>query len=193
LTNTGVSAARFYWESHFSLYNAADVSIPAAVSVFPGENYQALRSWADVRITSSSITKKLTKAGTMQLGNSRNFFHKTTAQIVASSPDLELLVVTRVLNPDPTRLSVGSIRISEGGTALLVIDPPLTAPGPAGSAGSRSGDHHSVTTYFVTRHASAKEWGRPPRDCGDHHGVTTESVLSVRLRVRSAKTGPRPT
>ena len=47
LTNTGVSAARFYSESHFSLYNAADVPIPAAVSVFPGENYQAPRSWTE--------------------------------------------------------------------------------------------------------------------------------------------------
>jgi pimeloyl-ACP methyl ester carboxylesterase len=45
LTNTAVSAARFYWELHFSLYNAADVSVPAAVSIFPGENYQAPRSW----------------------------------------------------------------------------------------------------------------------------------------------------
>jgi len=48
LTNTAVSAARFYWELHFSLYNAADVSVPtAAVSVFPGENYQAPRSWTE--------------------------------------------------------------------------------------------------------------------------------------------------
>jgi pimeloyl-ACP methyl ester carboxylesterase len=47
LTNTPVSSARFYWESHFSLYNAAEVSIPAAISVFPGENYQAPRSWAE--------------------------------------------------------------------------------------------------------------------------------------------------
>ena len=47
LTNTAVSAARFYWELHFSLYNAANVSIPAAVSVFPGENYQAPRSWTE--------------------------------------------------------------------------------------------------------------------------------------------------
>jgi hypothetical protein len=47
LTNTALSAARFYWESHINLYNAADVSIPAAVSVFPGENYQAPRSWAE--------------------------------------------------------------------------------------------------------------------------------------------------
>jgi hypothetical protein len=47
LTNTAISAARFYWESHVNLYNAADVSIPTAVSVFPGENYQAPRSWTE--------------------------------------------------------------------------------------------------------------------------------------------------
>jgi pimeloyl-ACP methyl ester carboxylesterase len=47
LTNTAVSAARFYWESHINLYNAANVTIPAAVSVFPGENYQAPRSWVE--------------------------------------------------------------------------------------------------------------------------------------------------
>jgi pimeloyl-ACP methyl ester carboxylesterase len=47
LTNTAISAARFYWESHINFYAAADVSTPAAVSVFPGENYQAPRSWAE--------------------------------------------------------------------------------------------------------------------------------------------------
>jgi pimeloyl-ACP methyl ester carboxylesterase len=47
LTNTAISAARFYWESHINLYNAADVSVPAAVSVFPGENYQAPLSWTE--------------------------------------------------------------------------------------------------------------------------------------------------
>jgi pimeloyl-ACP methyl ester carboxylesterase len=47
LTNTAISSARFYWELHLNLYNAANVSIPAAVSVFPGENYQAPRSWTE--------------------------------------------------------------------------------------------------------------------------------------------------
>jgi pimeloyl-ACP methyl ester carboxylesterase len=47
LTNTGVSAGRLYWENKVSLYNAANVSIPAAVTVFPGENYQAPRSWTE--------------------------------------------------------------------------------------------------------------------------------------------------
>ena len=45
LTNTAVSSARLYWENKLGLYNAADVSVPAAVSAFPGENYQAPRSW----------------------------------------------------------------------------------------------------------------------------------------------------
>jgi hypothetical protein len=39
LTNTGISAARFYWESH--------VNVPAAVSAFPGENYQAPKTWTE--------------------------------------------------------------------------------------------------------------------------------------------------
>jgi pimeloyl-ACP methyl ester carboxylesterase len=47
LTNTGVSSGRLYWESKINLYNAANISVPTAVSVFPGENYQAPRSWAE--------------------------------------------------------------------------------------------------------------------------------------------------
>jgi pimeloyl-ACP methyl ester carboxylesterase len=47
LTNTGVSSGRLYWENKAGLYNAANVAIPAAVSVFPGENYQAPRSWTE--------------------------------------------------------------------------------------------------------------------------------------------------
>ncbi len=47
LTNTGVSAARFYWENMLPILNAANVSVPAAVSVFPGEVYQAPRSWTE--------------------------------------------------------------------------------------------------------------------------------------------------
>jgi pimeloyl-ACP methyl ester carboxylesterase len=47
VTNTGISAGRLYWENKLALYNNADVSIPAAVSVFPGESYQAPRSWTE--------------------------------------------------------------------------------------------------------------------------------------------------
>jgi pimeloyl-ACP methyl ester carboxylesterase len=45
LTNTAISSARLYWENKVNLYLPADVSIPAAVTVFPGENFQAPQSW----------------------------------------------------------------------------------------------------------------------------------------------------
>jgi pimeloyl-ACP methyl ester carboxylesterase len=47
LTNTAVSASRLYWEYKGGFFNAKGVSIRVAVSVFPGEQYQAPRSWAE--------------------------------------------------------------------------------------------------------------------------------------------------
>src|SRR6516164_6130764 len=70
LTNTAISAARFYWDTHFNLYNAANVAIPAAVSVFPGENYRAPRSW-----TERPYQRK--KVVLSRPGNSLNSFRKS--------------------------------------------------------------------------------------------------------------------
>ena len=47
LTNTGISSARLYWENKSGFFDVRGVSIPAAVSVFPRELYQAPRSWAE--------------------------------------------------------------------------------------------------------------------------------------------------
>jgi pimeloyl-ACP methyl ester carboxylesterase len=47
LTNTGVSASRLYWEYKGGFFNAKGVSIPVAITVFPSEQYQAPRSWAE--------------------------------------------------------------------------------------------------------------------------------------------------
>jgi len=47
LTNTAVSASRLYWEYKGGFFNVKGVSIPVAVTVFPGEQYQAPRSWAE--------------------------------------------------------------------------------------------------------------------------------------------------
>jgi pimeloyl-ACP methyl ester carboxylesterase len=46
LTNTGVSASRLYWEYKGGFFDAKGVTIPVATTVFPGEQYQAPRSWA---------------------------------------------------------------------------------------------------------------------------------------------------
>jgi pimeloyl-ACP methyl ester carboxylesterase len=47
LTNTGISAARLYWENTAAFFGAKDISIPFAISVFPDELYQAPKSWAE--------------------------------------------------------------------------------------------------------------------------------------------------
>jgi len=47
LTNTGTSSARLYWENNANNFNAVDINIPAAITVFPGEIYRAPRSWAE--------------------------------------------------------------------------------------------------------------------------------------------------
>ncbi len=46
-TNTAVSSGRLYRESKVGFFDAKNVSIPAAVTVFPHEIYQAPRSWAE--------------------------------------------------------------------------------------------------------------------------------------------------
>jgi pimeloyl-ACP methyl ester carboxylesterase len=47
VTNTGVSSGRLYWENKLGFFDVKDVSVPAAVSVFPRELYQAPRSWTE--------------------------------------------------------------------------------------------------------------------------------------------------
>ncbi len=47
LTNSAISSAQLYWENNANNFNAVDISIPAAVTVFPGEIYRAPRSWAE--------------------------------------------------------------------------------------------------------------------------------------------------
>jgi pimeloyl-ACP methyl ester carboxylesterase len=51
LTSTGTSSARLYWENNNNNFNAveqktAEISIPVAITVFPGEIYQAPKTWA---------------------------------------------------------------------------------------------------------------------------------------------------
>ena len=52
LTNTGASSAQLYWENNNNNFNVveqrtAEISIPVAVTVFPGEIYQAPKSWTE--------------------------------------------------------------------------------------------------------------------------------------------------
>jgi pimeloyl-ACP methyl ester carboxylesterase len=63
LTNTGISASRLYWEYKGGFFNAKGVSIPVAVSVFPGEQYHAPRSWTEQAYPNLIYYNKLGKGG----------------------------------------------------------------------------------------------------------------------------------
>jgi pimeloyl-ACP methyl ester carboxylesterase len=47
LTNTGISSGRLYWENTLGFFDVKGTTVPAAVTVFPKELYQAPRSWAE--------------------------------------------------------------------------------------------------------------------------------------------------
>jgi pimeloyl-ACP methyl ester carboxylesterase len=54
LTNTATSSARLYWEQFRVIFGAIasgekppELSLPVAFTVFPGEIFQAPRSWAE--------------------------------------------------------------------------------------------------------------------------------------------------
>ncbi|MDQ0045452.1 epoxide hydrolase family protein [Variovorax boronicumulans] len=47
VTKTATSGAQLYWENNANNFNAVDIAIPAAVTVFPGEIYRAPKSWTE--------------------------------------------------------------------------------------------------------------------------------------------------
>jgi pimeloyl-ACP methyl ester carboxylesterase len=63
LTNTGTASARLYWENNANNFNAVDISIPAAVTVFPGEIYRAPRSWVEQSYHNLIYYNKVDKGG----------------------------------------------------------------------------------------------------------------------------------
>jgi pimeloyl-ACP methyl ester carboxylesterase len=63
LTNTAVSSARLYWENKSAFFSPSNVTIPAAISVFPDEIYPAPRSWVEKAYPNLIHYNKLKKGG----------------------------------------------------------------------------------------------------------------------------------
>ena len=63
LTNTAISSARLYWEKNVGFFDVKGVSIPAAVSAFPDELYQAPRSWTERAYPKLIYYNKLDEGG----------------------------------------------------------------------------------------------------------------------------------
>ncbi|MBY5749864.1 epoxide hydrolase family protein [Rhizobium leguminosarum] len=62
-TGTATSGARLYWENNANNFNAVDIKIPAAITVFPGEIYQAPKSWAEKAYRNLIYYNKVDKGG----------------------------------------------------------------------------------------------------------------------------------
>jgi pimeloyl-ACP methyl ester carboxylesterase len=62
LTNTGTAAARLYWEEA-RLVIKGEVTVAAAFTVFPGETYQAPRSWVERTFKNLIYFNKVDKGG----------------------------------------------------------------------------------------------------------------------------------
>jgi pimeloyl-ACP methyl ester carboxylesterase len=63
LTETAFSSSRLYWENNANNFNAVDISLPAAVTVFPGEIYQAPLSWTQRAYHKLIYFNKVDKGG----------------------------------------------------------------------------------------------------------------------------------
>jgi pimeloyl-ACP methyl ester carboxylesterase len=63
LTNTGVSAARLYWENKAAFFTPKGVKIPVAASAFPDDLFQAPRSWAEQAYPNLIHFNRLPKGG----------------------------------------------------------------------------------------------------------------------------------
>jgi len=63
LTNTGVSAARLYWENKLPYFSPKGISMPVAVSVFPDELYACPRTWAERAFPKLIYYNRLDKGG----------------------------------------------------------------------------------------------------------------------------------
>jgi pimeloyl-ACP methyl ester carboxylesterase len=74
LTNTGISSARLYWENKFPFFDFKNVTIPVAVSVFPGEFYQTPRSWAERAYPKLVHYNKVVKGGHFPAWEQPNLF-----------------------------------------------------------------------------------------------------------------------
>jgi pimeloyl-ACP methyl ester carboxylesterase len=68
VTNSAISSAQLYWENNNNNFNAVDqktaqISIPVAVTVFPGEIYRAPRSWTERAYPSLRYFHEVDKGG----------------------------------------------------------------------------------------------------------------------------------
>ena len=91
LTNTGVSSARLYWESHLAFFDVKGVEIPVGVRSSPTSSIRLRRAGRRRRIRSSFTTTGSRRAGTSPPGSSRRFSRRSCATPSGHCVDLRAL------------------------------------------------------------------------------------------------------
>jgi len=84
LTNAGTSAGRIYWENIVAGVNAAPITIPVGVTVFPGEAYRPPRQWVERAYRSLIYYNRVDKGGHFAAWEEPELF--TTEVRAASRP-----------------------------------------------------------------------------------------------------------
>ena len=95
LTNTGVSASRLYWEYKGGFFNAKGVTIPVAVSVFPGEQYEAPRSWTERAYPKLIYYNKVDKGGHFAAWEQPRALLCRSSSGVQTAPQIDLKATAR--------------------------------------------------------------------------------------------------
>ncbi|MBK1896266.1 alpha/beta fold hydrolase [Chryseobacterium sp. YIM B02567] len=67
-TDTAVSSAQLYWENNNNNFNVVEqktreIKVPVAITVFPGEIYQAPKTWAEKAYPNLTYFNEVTKGG----------------------------------------------------------------------------------------------------------------------------------
>jgi pimeloyl-ACP methyl ester carboxylesterase len=67
-TDTGASSSRFYWENNNNNFSAAaqktvEITVPVAVTVFPGEIYRAPKTWTQRAYPTLAYFHEVDKGG----------------------------------------------------------------------------------------------------------------------------------
>ena len=176
LTNTGVSASRLYWEYKGGFFNAKGVSIPVAVSVFPGEQYQAPRSWTERAYPNLIYYNKLDKGGHFAAWEQPELF---AAEIRAASGSASSMTVFE-------RLHMPSL----GGATEWLNSEPLGRPTCAGTSSSSTsgrtrastGSARSAVRPRVGREVPRRRAGRRRRP---HAGVPVRDGMPTTFARRS--------
>ncbi len=73
-TNTAVSSARLYWENRIVFFAPQPIKVPAAISAFPDELYQAPLSWVEKAFPKLLRYNRLPKGGHFAAWEQPQFF-----------------------------------------------------------------------------------------------------------------------